>query len=87
MEEQGFKGFDVRNWDGFVMRKETPKDAVAGFTRALNQILADPETRKALADAGADPVANTTAEQFGALIASEQARLTDLVRQTAIKID
>ncbi|WP_296556274.1 tripartite tricarboxylate transporter substrate binding protein [Pigmentiphaga sp.] len=87
MEEQGFKGFDVRNWDGFVMRKETPKAAVAGFTQALNQILADPETRKALADAGADPVSNTTAEQFGALIASEQARLTDLVRQTSIKID
>jgi len=69
------------------MRKDTPNAAVDGFTQALNQILADPETRKALADAGADPVPSTTAAQFGALIASEQARLTDLVRQTAIKID
>lgn len=87
MEEQGFKGFDVRNWDGFIMKKGTPKAAVARFSQALNDILADPETRKALSDIGSDPVARTTPEQFAELVGGEQARLTDLVRQTAIKID
>lgn len=87
MEEQGFKGFDVRNWDGFIMKKGTPGAVVARFSQVLNEVLADPETRKALVDTGVDPVSGTTPEQFTVLIAGEQARLTDLVRKTAIKVD
>ena len=82
-EATGF-GFDFTLWQGFFAPKGTPKEAIARLNGAINKILAEPETRQKLLDAGAN-VTPLSTEQFAAFVAAESAKYERIIRETGVK--
>src|ERR1041384_2739857 len=55
-EATGFADFDFTLWQGFFAPRGTPQAVIARLNAEINKILADPETRQKLTDAGANVV-------------------------------
>jgi tripartite-type tricarboxylate transporter receptor subunit TctC len=85
-ETTGFADFDFSLWQGFFVPKGTPKDVIARLNNDINKILADPETRQKLTDAGANVVPQSI-EQFAAFVATESAKYERIIRETGVKPD
>lgn len=84
--EQGFTDFDVRTWDGLVVRAGTPPALVARLNQALAAAVATPELRERFTQLGLEPVSESP-EQFGALLRRDHERWNAVVRKGNIKID
>jgi tripartite-type tricarboxylate transporter receptor subunit TctC len=86
LKEAGVDGVDVRQWYGFFVPAKTPKPIVEQLNKALNQVLADKEVVKRLAEHGADVQASTP-EEFGALVKSELAKWKSVVQRAKLTAD
>ncbi len=84
--ESGLPGFDATTWHGLVAPTGTPKDVIDTLSRAARQALAEPETRKALADLGVE-IAGGTPEEFSAYIKSEIPKWSAVVKLSGAKIE
>ena len=84
--ETGLPGFDATTWHGLVAPAATPKEIVDTLARATRQALADPETRKSLADLGVE-IAGGSPEDFAAYIKSEIPKWTAVVKLSGAKLD
>ena len=84
--ETGLPGFDATTWHGLVAPAGTPKDILDTLARAARQALADPDTRKSLADLGVEVIGGTP-EEFAAYIKSEIPKWTEVVRISGAKLD
>ena len=83
-EATGFSDFDFTLWQGFFAPKGTPKEAIARLNGEINKILAEPETRQKLLDAGAN-VTPLSTEQFAAFVTAERAKYERIIRETGVK--
>jgi tripartite-type tricarboxylate transporter receptor subunit TctC len=86
LKEAGVDGVDVRQWYGFFVPAKTPKPIVEQLNKALNQVLADKEVVKRLAEHGAEVQASTP-EEFGALVKSELAKWKNVVQRARLTAD
>ena len=84
IHEQGVTGFDGGAKHGIVAPAGTPPEVVNKLTEGLHKVLVLPETKKAFAEAGLEPMLTTPA-QFGAWIKSEIARWTQVIQTAGIK--
>lgn len=84
--EQGFAGFSAIQWWGLCAPAQTPEPVVARLNKALSDALALPEIRARLHAMAAEPTPLTPA-QFEALLKTEVAKCTQLVRDTQLKIE
>jgi tripartite-type tricarboxylate transporter receptor subunit TctC len=64
----------------------TPRATVGRLSTALQQVLAEPAIRAAIEKQGITPAPNT-AEEFAALIKSDIAKWTKVVRAAGIKAE
>ena len=86
MAEAGVPNIVVRDWQGLVAPRGTPKpiiDKLAGETR---RILRDPANQERFATLGLDIIASTP-EEFGAAIRSEIERWAKVVKEANIKAE
>ena len=86
MAEAGVPNIVVRDWQGLVAPRGTPKpiiDKLAGETR---RILRDPANQERFATLGLDIIASTP-EEFGAAIKSEIERWAKVVKDANIKAE
>jgi tripartite-type tricarboxylate transporter receptor subunit TctC len=86
MAEAGVPNIIVRDWQGLVAPRGTPKaivDKLAGETR---RILRDPANQERFATLGLDIIASTP-EEFDAAIKSEIQRWAKVVKEANIKAD
>ncbi|HEY1541311.1 MAG TPA: tripartite tricarboxylate transporter substrate binding protein [Xanthobacteraceae bacterium] len=83
-EAAGIKDFDFSLWAGFFAPHGTPPDMVAMLNKAINEVLAQPDIKKRMDDAGADIVPMSVAE-FDAFIRLESDKYAGVVKQTGIK--
>jgi tripartite-type tricarboxylate transporter receptor subunit TctC len=81
--ESGMPGFEVISWQGLCTPAGVPKAVLARIRTALAAALAQPDTRKRLAEAGFQPHA-LTPEKFAAFIRSEQSKWSKLVKDIGI---
>lgn len=84
--ESGYKDFVAEDWKGYVGPAGMPAAAVKAFNAAVNEALQRPEIRKKLADEGSSPMGGS-AEQFAALIKSENPRWGQAVRDSGAKVE
>jgi tripartite-type tricarboxylate transporter receptor subunit TctC len=84
MAEAGVPGFEVQNWQGLIAPAGTPAAIVKLLNDATNKALADPAIRDQMLGQG-NEIGGGTPEQFAALIHSEAARWSKLVRTAHIK--
>jgi tripartite-type tricarboxylate transporter receptor subunit TctC len=84
--ESGVPGFETGSWQGIVASANTPPDLVKKLHAAVMKILATPEMKTRLDQAGAE-VREMTPEQFGTFIVNEKARWAKVVRESGEKFD
>lgn len=84
--ESGVKGFNVSNWQGVLAPAKTPAALVKKLNADILASLKLPGMTEALAVQGLEP-AGGTPEEFGALIRSEIAKYTQVVKAAKITVD
>jgi tripartite-type tricarboxylate transporter receptor subunit TctC len=86
LSESGLAGFDVTSWYSIVAPAGTPSEIVARLQREIDKALHEPDVREKLAGLGAEPIANTPAE-FAAMIKTETAKWSEIVKSAKITIE
>jgi len=86
LEEAGFKGLVIEQWQGVFVPAKTPKEIVVRLNAEIVKTLADPKVRELYARNGLEPVGNTP-EQFAAIVRGDYEKYGRLVRELKIKID
>jgi tripartite-type tricarboxylate transporter receptor subunit TctC len=84
--EAGYPQLASEDWAGMLVRSGTPAPVVAQLNAAVNKALKTNTVREALAKLGTDPGGGTP-EAFGALVRSEIAHWTRVVKDANIKIN
>jgi len=84
--ESGVKGFSVSNWQGVLAPAKTPAPIVKKLNQDILAALKLPGMTEALAAQGLES-AGGTPEEFGALIKSEIAKYTQVVKAAKITVD
>lgn len=84
MAEAGMTGFETSTWGGLLAPAGTPKATVAKLNAEVNRILALPDVRKSLQDAGIEP-GNGTPQQFGDFIQTEMVKWAKVAKGANIQ--
>ena len=84
--EAGVKDYSADAWSGLVAPAGTPREIVMRIQSAVARIAAKDETKKRLALVGSEAVGNTP-EQFTAMLKTERARWSEIVRVSGAKVD
>jgi len=84
--ESGLPGFVSDTYFGMFAPAATPPDVVARLNAAINRILHTPEFQERLATLGAQP-AGGTPEQFAAIVRSETAKWSAVVRESGARAE
>jgi tripartite-type tricarboxylate transporter receptor subunit TctC len=84
MAEAGLPGYDTSTWGGLIAPAGTPKAVVAKLNAEVNRILALPDVKQKLQDAGIEP-AHGSPEQFGAFIEKEMGKWAKVARDAGIQ--
>jgi tripartite-type tricarboxylate transporter receptor subunit TctC len=83
-EAAGIKDFDFSLWAGFFAPRGTPPNIVAQLNSAINEVLALPDIKTKMADAGTD-IIPMSPDQFSGCIKRESAKYMRIIEQTGIK--
>ena len=82
--ESGLAGLVVSNWQGVVVPRNTPREAVLGINAAVNQVLASPEVRESILAQG-NEIGGGTPAAFADLVRSEIPRWAEVIKKADIK--
>lgn len=77
--EAGLKDYDVRTWAGLLAPKGTPPAIIETLNKAIQTVLADPNTKIQLETAIGGDVRGSTPTEMRDLVASEIAKWTALI--------
>jgi tripartite-type tricarboxylate transporter receptor subunit TctC len=84
MAEAGLPGYETSTWGGLLAPAGTPKAVVAKLNTEVNRILALPDVRQKLVDAGIEPVGGSP-EQFTQFIDKEMGKWAKVARDAGIQ--
>jgi 2-methylaconitate cis-trans-isomerase PrpF/tripartite-type tricarboxylate transporter receptor subunit TctC len=79
LRETGIDGVEVTQWYALFAPAATPSPVIDQLNAALNEVLADPESVRQIADHGVT-VARGSTDQLATLVTSELSRWTSVVR-------
>jgi tripartite-type tricarboxylate transporter receptor subunit TctC len=85
-ELTGIKEFDLTLWQGFFVPRGTPVEVVARLNREINAILALPDVREKLLEAGAD-VRPMSVDEFTAFVRQQSEKYQQIIRDTGVTVD
>src|SRR5258708_2576067 len=83
-EVTGIKDFDFTVWFGMFAPRQTPKAVVARLNRAINGILAQPDFKEKMYEAGADAIPMSV-DEFTAFMRAESDKYLAVIQETGIK--
>lgn len=84
--EAGLPGFEAMAWNGVIAPAGVPADVVKRLNAVLDAALRDPAVVSRLNASGLEPVGGPPAA-FAALIRTEAAKWSPIIRRTGLKID
>jgi len=85
-ELTGFKDFDLTVWQGFFVPRATPQEIVARLNTEVNAILAQPDIREKLSEAGAY-VRPMSTDAFAAFLRSQREKYRQIAEGAGIVIE
>jgi tripartite-type tricarboxylate transporter receptor subunit TctC len=83
-EVTGISDFDLTLWQGFFAPKGTPGEVIARLNGEINKILAEPEVRQRLIDAGAN-VVPLSLDAFATFVKNESEKYERIIKLTGVK--
>ena len=86
VDSQGLRGFEAKEWYGFVATGGTPREIVTRLNQEIVRILKSAEISTRLRDLGTDVVAESP-EHFGALIKTELVKWSKLIKEAGIRLE
>lgn len=86
MSEAGITGYDLPSWMSVVGPSGMPADVVAKLNSAVRKVMASPDTRKRMLDAGLEPESSTP-EQLAERLKADVARLGKIIRDAEITLE
>ncbi len=86
LKEAGIEGVEVPLWFAMLAPAATPREIVSTLSAAVAKAARDPETRKRLAEQGAEPV-GSSAEEFGRLLHDDVAKWAEVVKVSGARAD
>lgn len=84
LSEAGLPGYETSTWGGLLAPAGTPKAVVAKLNTEVNRILALPDVRQKLLDAGIEP-AQGSPEQFTQFIEKEMVKWAKVAKDAGIQ--
>ncbi len=84
MAEAGLAGYETSTWGGVLAPAGTPKAVVAKLNTEMNRILALPDVRQRMQDAGIE-VGGGTPQQFGEFIQTEMVKWAQVAKDAGIQ--
>ena len=86
MNEAGVPGYDADAWFGLLAPAATPRDIIARLHAEVTKALQAPDLRERLRGIGATPGSGTP-EQFTAMVRSEVAKWSNVVKRAGVRVD
>ena len=86
MQEAGVPGYEASVWLALLAPAGTPRDIVLRLNSEIAKLMAAPDTKKALSDAGVE-VAPSTPEAMADYMLSEMDRWGKVVKEAGIKME
>jgi tripartite-type tricarboxylate transporter receptor subunit TctC len=86
ISELGLAQFDVLEWNGLFLPKNTPLDIVQKLAKEVQAAVADPKVRERLAQAGVNPIGDSPSE-FALFLGAEAKRWQALVKTKGIRVE
>ena len=86
MQEAGISGYNASVWLALLAPAGTPPEIVARLNTEIARLMAAPDTKKALFDAGVEPTPSTP-EEMSAYLAEELTRWGKVVKDANIKLE
>jgi tripartite-type tricarboxylate transporter receptor subunit TctC len=83
-EVTGISDFDLTLWQGFFAPKGTPPEVIARLNGEINKILAEPEVKQRLIDAGAN-VVPLSLDGFATFVKNESEKYERIIKLTGVK--
>jgi tripartite-type tricarboxylate transporter receptor subunit TctC len=83
-EVTGISDFDLTLWQGFFAPKGTPGEVIARLNGEINKILAEPEVKQRLNDAGAN-VVPLSLDAFATFVKNESEKYERIIKLTGVK--
>jgi len=77
------KEFDLTVWQGLFLPRGTPKEIVNRLNTATNEILAQPDIKQKLSEAGAY-VRPMSVDQFSAFVEAQRQKYKQIIKETGI---
>jgi tripartite-type tricarboxylate transporter receptor subunit TctC len=85
-EASGIRDFDITLWQGFFAPRGTPPEIVTRLNAEINRLLAQPDVKAKLLDAGADVTPRTVA-QFADFMKAESDKYLQIIKQAGLKAE
>ena len=86
MQEAGVPGYEASVWLALLAPAGTPRDIVMRLNTEIVKLMAEPDTKKALADVGVE-VAPSTPDVMASYMVSEMERWGKVVKEAGIKLE
>ena len=86
LDESGLTGFDIATWFGLMAPAGTPPEIVAKIQKEVSTMLAAPDMRSQLSNAGAEPVGSTS-QQMAQQIHGEVQRFSALAKKINLDVE
>ncbi|RYJ00536.1 MAG: tripartite tricarboxylate transporter substrate binding protein, partial [Acetobacteraceae bacterium] len=85
--EAGFPQIEASTWFALLATGGTPPERIARLHAALNEVLAEPELRRKLAEGGVDVEPSESPAAFGDYFAADRARWAPVVRRAGMRVE
>ncbi len=87
VSESGLPGFESTTWFGIYAPKGLSADLTARLNSEFNKAMQSADVQERLARLGAEPVGNSSADQFAAMVKADSARWGRIVADRKITLD
>jgi tripartite-type tricarboxylate transporter receptor subunit TctC len=84
---EAFPGYDLGIWQSIVAPAGTVRDVIARLHGSISKVLALPEVREKLLNAGIEPATNKTPDEFAAFIRSQADTRAKVIQAIGMKLD
>jgi len=87
MQEAGFRGFDMSQWQGILAAAGTPTAVIGKLNAEIVKAMHAPDVHERIAVQGGNDIVTGTPEEFGALIRADLERYGRLIREAKIRAE